>query len=381
MMINNMKINLILSLILVTTTTFATEEITIKDKISQMIVAGFHGYKCGKKSEAIQMVKDCKVGGVILYNRWGSRNIHTPKQLQKLTRSLLAASREISIYKELPLLICVDQEGGVVDQLPVNQGFIKPNLIPQSLGQKNDPVFTLNYVREVAKFVRDNHLNVTFAPVVDLNINPVCPIIGGKGRSFSGDTKTVVEHAGVFIQAFSENKILTALKHFPGHGSATGDTHFGMVDVTDTWKPEELIPFKTLIVDKKYDHFVMVAHTINRKLDADSTCVTKSAQKSCVPATFSHKIITELLKNQWGFKGVVISDDLGMGAIADNYDLRTTLKQLILAGNDMLIISNHIKNNTAQVINLIEDLVKKGEIPESRINDAFNRIKTLKAKI
>jgi beta-N-acetylhexosaminidase len=179
-----------------------------------------------------------------------------------------------------------------------------------------------------------------------------------------------VQCAEIMIEEHKKLNIKTALKHFPGHGSSTTDSHLGLVDVSKTWSVEELFPYKYLIDTGKVD-MIMTAHIINKKLD-----------DSGLPATLSKKIVTGLLRKQFHYDGIVISDDMQMHAISKYYGLAQSLKLSINAGVDIVIFSNNIegsKDYTPENIHAtFKKLVLDGEIPLSRINESFNRIMALK---
>ena len=221
----------------------------------------------------------------------------------------------------------------------------------------------------MASTLHELGFNLNFAPVVDLNLNEEQGIIGKLHRSYSADPKHVIRAAAQFVKAFNEYGISCAYKHFPGHGSAIGDTHLGFVDVTDHYQPSELLPYAALLNDTLLPPaMVMTAHVINRQLDA-----------SGMPATLSYPIITDLLRREIGFKGVIISDDLQMQAISDHYTLEESLRLTINAGADMVIFGNQLGRHTAtEIIDCIEHLVQSGAINLSRIEEAYQRILYLK---
>jgi beta-N-acetylhexosaminidase len=206
---------------------------------------------------------------------------------------------------------------------------------------------------------------------VDLDLNPENPIIGKLERSFSREPATVTRHALAVIDAHRRYGILTAPKHFPGHGSAAGDTHEGFVDVTGRWSAVELEPFQSLIRQGKAD-MIMSAHIFNGKLDP------------AWPATLSARTLNGLLRQEMGFEGVVISDDLQMKAIAARYGLETVIRQAILAGVDILLFANNSvfeEDIAARAAETIRALVEKGDIPRERIDESFRRIMKLKERL
>jgi beta-N-acetylhexosaminidase len=204
-----------------------------------------------------------------------------------------------------------------------------------------------------------------------VNVNPQNPIIGSLGRSFSADPKEVTEHALAFIEGMHQNNIITALKHFPGHGSSLNDSHLGMVDVTNTYQEYELNPYKE-IISRGLADTIMTAHIVNRNIDLN------------FPATLSAKFLQDLLRGQLGFEGVIISDDMQMGAIIKNYGFSEAIVRAVKAGCDLLIISNNVSfyDETAPytAVDSIFKAVKAGEIEEERIVESYNRIRQLKQK-
>ena len=347
----------------------------LSEKIAQMFIVGFDGGSFSEGSLVAKAIKEQKVGGLIFFALEG-RNINDPGQLKQFTIDIKAYAKE----HNPTLLLAIDVEGGWVDRLSPRQGFKHRVIMAKALGELNDPQFTYEYAQELAALLEEYGFNMNFAPVVDLDVNPVSPAIGGLGRSFSKDPNVVASQAKAFIKAFQEKRILTSLKHFPGHGSATTDSHNGLTDVTYTWQAEELEPYRQL-VGSGYSDLVMVGHVVNRNLD-NTTILTMAGEPSVVPATLSKKMIGGILRDDIGFQGAVISDDMTMGAIADLYDFRTALKNGINAGVDVFILANHHgKDQTAEAIALVYNLVEKGDIPKSRIDEAYERIMKMKTRM
>ncbi len=214
-------------------------------------------------------------------------------------------------------------------------------------------------------------INVNLAPVVDVNVNPENPVIGGLKRSFSSETDIVARHAREVILAHRKQGVLTALKHFPGHGSSTEDSHLGFTDVTRTWSCSELKPYRDLFKSPGAD-MVMTAHVFNARLDPEW------------PATLSSRVLNGLLRKGLGFDGVIISDDMQMKAITDKHDLETALKKTILAGTDIIIFGNNLvyeEDVARKAGDIILDLVRRDKIPAARIKEAYQRIMSLKEQI
>jgi len=342
--------------------------VTLEEKIGQMLMVGFHGVSAPKNSQICKDIKRYHIGAVILFdynpvNKNKPKNIANRIQLKKLTSELQSCSYDKK------LLIAVDQEGGKVQRLKSKYGFYGKFPKASEVIKMDQSQIQSTY-RKMSKELKSVGINYDLAPVVDLDINKKNHVIHGLGRSFGKDPKIVAKYASTFIDAMHYNGVLTSLKHFPGHGSSVGDTHKGFVDVTNLWKKIEMNPYKLL--NKKADT-VMVAHVFNKKLDVK------------YPATLSKKTVNGLLRNTLGFEGVVITDDLQMGAISKKYGLKKTLNLAINAGDDILLFGNQLdpkKSVTTQkLVSTIVSLLKHSKINEKSINNAYNRIQNLKKKL
>lgn len=342
---------------------------SLEKKIGQMLMIGFRGMEIDEHDQIYDDIASGRVGGVVLFDRdvalgFAPRNVESPQQVLNLNNQLA------KLATEYPLLISVDQEGGRVARLKEEYGF-PATVSAEYLGTTNNDDTTRFYSRRIAQTLSGHGFNVNLAPVVDVNINPESPAIGAIERSFSDDPAIVTHHAGIFIEEHHNENLLTALKHFPGHGSATADSHFGLTDVTDTWEETELIPYQNLIQMGKAD-MVMTAHIYNANWDTE------------YPATMSKNVITGILRNQLGFDGVVISDDMNMGAITDHYGLEEAIFRSIDADVDILIFANNLVYDELIAIkarDIILDLIEEGAITEARIQESYDRIMLLKGRL
>ncbi len=341
----------------------------LADKIGELVMVGFRGTTLDGSEPILEQVRAGQVGGVVLFDvdvaTGSSRNIDSPEQLKSLVAELQAAAPS-------PLLVAVDQEGGRVSRLKERYGF-PATLSQQELGERDAVELTRNQARQTAEILADAGINLNLAPVVDLNVNPASPVIGALGRSFSANPALVADHARAVIDAHRKQGVLTAIKHFPGHGSAPGDTHLGFVDVTGTWSSAELEPYRTLVSEGNAD-LVMTAHVFNGRLDAEW------------PATLSPATVTGVLRTELGFQGVVVSDDLQMGAIADHYGLETAVHQALAAGVDILLFANnnpraYEPDIAPRVVALVESLVREGALAEERIDESVERVRDLERRL
>ena len=332
-----------------------------------MLLVGFRGLTVGEVGEIATDIQDRHLGGVVLFDtdqptHSKVRNVESQAQLTALITGLQSLATT-------PLLVAIDEEGGLVARLDQRHGF-PPTISAADLGARRDVAFTQQAGTQIAETLASVGVNLNLAPVVDLNVNPTNPIIGSLGRSFSADPAVVTSQAEAFIEGHRSVGVLTTLKHFPGHGSSTGDTHLGVVDVTDTWSEVELEPFRNIVHDSLADA-VLTAHVFNSKLDPEH------------PATLSHPTITGILREQIGWDGVVISDDMQMGAIRQAYGYTDALRLAILAGVDVLTIAQqqvYEPGIVASTIDLIEGLVNDGSLSEARIDESYQRIQALKQR-
>ncbi|MEM6320408.1 MAG: glycoside hydrolase family 3 protein [Bacteroidota bacterium] len=344
-----------------------TAELT--QKIGQMIMVGTRGMTIDEVSPQFQQqIKEGKIGGIVLFDydvvkKEFHRNIQSPEQVRGLVNGLQQLA-------PTPLFMAIDQEGGRVNRLKPKYGF-PTSVSAQYLGDLDNVDSTLYYANRAAETVSDLGFNVNFAPAVDVNVNPESPAIGKIERSFSAEPETVVKHAKILIEAQTDQGILSTLKHFPGHGSAQADSHYGVTDVTKYWQEKELLPFETL---GKMDAQVaiMTAHVVNQNLDQD------------YPATLSKKVITGILREKLGFKGVIFSDDMQMQAVNDQFGFETLLEKSINAGVDVLVFGNNLKYDEqipSKAIAAILKMVESGAISKARIEASYERIMNAKRQM
>ena len=336
-------------------------------KIGQMLMIGFRGLSITEAPGIVVDIRKRHIGGVVLFDydvptKSPVRNISSPEQLSKLTLELTGLS-------EIPLLIAIDQEGGKVNRLKSSKGF-PPSVSAAHLGALDNRDSTTRAALGTAATLKKMHIPMNLAPVVDLNVNPDNPVIGKLGRSFSADPKIVTRHATLTANALRQEGVIPTLKHFPGHGSSSTDTHKDFTDVTESWKQEELDPYRTMIA-AGYSDAVMTAHVFNAKLD------------SLYPATLSKKVLDGILRNKLGFRGVIVSDDMQMKAISDHYGLEEAIRLALDAGVDILLFGNNTAYDpdiTEKATKIIHKLVKNGTLDKSRIDRSYRRIMALKER-
>ncbi len=331
--------------------------------IGQMLLIGFHGTSPGGKDArriARQIAKG-QIGGVILMDR----NIRSPRQVRTLT------SRFLSTGHPLTPIISVDQEGGMVQRLSARKGF-KAYPTARTVARLYPPEKARRIYKSMAQELANAGFNLNYGPVLDLNLNRRNPVIGRLGRSYGAKPERVVAYARAFISAHREANVLTSVKHFPGHGSSRSDSHKRFVDLTKTWKDIELEPYRALAKEGAIDT-LMVGHLYHPAFSKNQR----------LPATLTSTAIEGWVRGRLGFQGVVITDDLEMGAIARYHNLRTTLIKAVQSGNDILMFSTAGRDPkfVPKATQILRKAVNDGTIARKRIAQAYARIKSLKQRL
>jgi beta-N-acetylhexosaminidase len=341
----------------------ATPGPTLREMIAALIVVGFRGSTLDDAAWLSTALRETGLGGVILFDRdqetGGQRNVVSPDQVAALVGDLRAAAggREI--------VVSVDQEGGRVTRLSPAHGF--PAVASEAEIGAGSIDAARTWARAIAATLTSVGINLNLAPVVDLDVNPTSPAIGALDRSFSADPDVVVAMATAEIEAHRAAGVRTTLKHFPGIGSATANTDFGVADVTTTWTRTELEPFRRLIAAGTAD-LVMAGHVVNRQLDPD------------LPASLSRAVVTDLLRGELGWDGIVITDDLQAAAIDEAFGQDEAILLALEAGNDVLLLANQQAYDPAiveRVVAVVAEAVNSSRLPETRIREAWTRTQRL----
>ncbi|MCF7809198.1 MAG: glycoside hydrolase family 3 [Candidatus Marinimicrobia bacterium] len=331
-------------------------------EIGQMLMVGVRGaqLQSDKMDQVIAQVSAGEIGGIIFFKH----NIRNREQLQQLVEDLN------NLPSEYPLFLAADEEGGKVRRLRQKQGF-KEFPSAAYVGKKLSPLEAFDIYKELATQMRDAGLNLNLGPVVDVNVNGNSPAVGKLNRSFSTDPEKVYLYSKTFIRAHHEAGVLTTLKHFPGHGSSKHDTHNELTDITQSWIPTEQIPFQRLI-DSDLVDMVMAGHLFDRELD------------EAYPASLSQAHIQGTLRSKLGFDGVVVTDDLQMGAIIKRYTLEDIIIAAVNSGSDILQFSDPLNLDDDLPLKMrsaIIQAIRDGKISEERIHESYQRIVSLKRKL
>jgi beta-N-acetylhexosaminidase len=333
----------------------------LRRQIGQILMVGFHGSAIHESGPAIlrEQIERGEVGGVLYLGR----NVAGIAELQAMNRAFRKAGGK------LPPLIAVDQEGGRIARLKADIGFPET---PSArwFGIHADPAVARERYGKLASGLKKLLFNTNLGPVVDLDLDPRNPIISRLERSYSQHPDEVASFAAAFVEAHREAAVVTSLKHFPGHGSTLLDSHRGLPDISGSWSPRELEPYNRLFSMDLAD-MVMVGHL----------ALGLEAHEQDLPATLSPVLVTGLLRTKLGFDGVIISDDMDMGAITRNYSLENAVIRAIRAGTDIVIVSNFQRNDPFLAPKLIRTLgreaMRDAEFRAS-IERSYARIVSLK---
>ncbi|WP_407535392.1 glycoside hydrolase family 3 protein [Elizabethkingia miricola] len=312
------------------------------EKLGQLFITALYTNKDQNHINFVrQLVNKEKIGGIILMQDNAAQEIELVNEFQESSR--------------VPLLIGMDAEWGLYQRIAAAHKF--PWAI--TLGAIQDDKLVYEMASKIASDAKRMGVNWDFAPVVDVNTNPSNPIIGN--RSFGSDVQNVIRKGLAYSNGLQDNGVLAAIKHFPGHGDTDKDSHLDLPVVKhniDRLNNIELAPFKALM-DKNVGG-VMVAHLYVPALES----------KSGVPASVSYSIITDLLKKKFGYKGLIITDALNMGAVASRYKAGELDKKAFAAGNDIMLFSQGVSEGKK----LIQQAIDNGEIPQSRIEESVKKI-------
>lgn len=337
---------------------------------AELIMVGFRGRSVRDPAvqKVLEAIRSREVGGVIIMDR----NIANLRQTKALITALHDANPD-----ELPLLIGVDQEGGAVQRIDApgrRRRFPSAWRLARSGDMQRVKATYATMSRQLARL----GFKLNFGPVVDLRLNPRNPIIARKNRSFGDDPMSVARFARIFVDAHRREGLATTLKHFPGHGSSRGDTHHGFVNITRPFRDVELAPYAKLMATGHADA-VMVGHL------AHAAFGTKSpTDKRPMPASLSRVALRKVLREELGYDGVIITDDLAMGAIKRYFDFQRTIEASLEAGNDILLMTSGprgVSSLSRAMHSAILGAVRQGVVDRKTILANAARVRRLKAEI
>lgn len=331
---------------------FSLSDLSLEEKVGQMIFAGIKGTDITNETKKI--ISTHQVGGIILFKD----NLKNANQ----SVSLLNAIKQENTNNKVPLFLGVDEEGGRISRLPE----LMKLPTNEELGKRNDISLSYNIGKLLGKELSAFGFNLDFAPVLDINSNPDNPIIGD--RSFGTDAELVSELGLQMMKGIQSEQVISVIKHFPGHGDTAVDSHKELPIIQkslEELQALELIPFKHAV--EQGAEVVMVGHILLPKID------------STYPASISERIITDVLREQLGYEGIIITDDMTMKAILNNLEIGESAVSAVKAGNDIVLVA-HNYANVKKAIDSIIKAIEDGEITEQRIDESVKRILSIKKK-
>ena len=335
------------------------ETMTLEEKVGQMLFPAFRTTPAGAPllvadEATLNVIRTWKPGGVVLF----ASNLDTVPQTAALTSQLQEASR-------IPLFLGIDEEGGKVSRLSAAPGLGAVSMPPaEVIGKTGEPDFAREAAAATAAQLMTLGINLDFAPVADINTNPKNPVIGN--RAYGTKPKETAAMVTAALGGYLEGGIIPVIKHFPGHGDTETDSHLGLAVVPHDRKrldSVELVPF--LAAMKAGAPVIMTAH-VN----------TPGISDKNLPATLNPDILTGLLRKELGFKGVIVTDAMEMGAITKLYGADESIVMAVEAGADMLLVPVSLEGACKAILNA----VRTGRIPEKRLDESVSRILALKAK-
>jgi beta-N-acetylhexosaminidase len=332
-------------------------DLTLEEQIGQLLMVGFWGTT--PSPEIIDLIQRYHVGNVILF----SRNIHDTLQVLELTQQLQEIAKEAG--QRYPLLIAIDQENGIVQRLG-NTATIFPGTM--ALGAIGSEEIVYKVAMATGNELKELGINMNLAPVVDVNNNPDNPVIGV--RSFGEDPSLVARLGAAMVKGYHAAGILSCLKHFPGHGDTTIDSHLSLPVIPyalQRLEALELVPFRSGI--ETGAESVMIAHIAFPTLTEQNT----------LPATLSSSIVQGLLRKQLDFKGVILSDCMEMRAISDTFGTESAVVMALKAGTDIVLVSHKFERQRAS-IEAIQAAIASHELSTQAVLQGAERVLKLKAR-
>ncbi|WP_442604244.1 beta-N-acetylhexosaminidase [Paenibacillus sp. KN14-4R] len=328
-------------------------QLTLDEKIGQLVLVGADHWTGDDHTQTL--IEKYKVSGFVLFKR----NIQDQSQALKLVNDLKQANSS----NKIPLIMSIDEEGGKVTRLPDSYLGLPNNSV---IGRVNNEIFAYEFGKRLADKVKSIGLNVNYAPVLDINSNPQNPIIGVRAY---GNTPNLVSQLGLqTMRGIQSEGVVSVVKHFPGHGDTYIDSHVGLPVVDhdiQRLKKFEFVPFINAINNGA--DAVMVSHILISKIDAKN------------PASLSKPVITDLLRKDLNFQGVIVSDDLTMAAITSQHEIGDAAVMAIQAGTDLVMVCHEYDNQT-RVLHSLKRAVENGEITTEQLNHSVARVLKMKDK-
>ncbi|WP_167262645.1 glycoside hydrolase family 3 protein [Alkalibacillus almallahensis] len=341
----------------------ALDELSIEEKLGQMLMPDFRNYDGEAVTEMLpeieQLVKEYHLGGVILF----AENVQGTEQTARLVHDYQQASEKFG------LMMTIDQEGGIVTRL--QSGTDYPGNM--ALGATRSENMAYDVGQAIGREIGSLGINTNFAPVMDVNNNPDNPVIGV--RSFGGDPDLVADLGIAYTEGLQSTGVAATAKHFPGHGDTDVDSHLGLPEVPhdrERLEQVELAPFQQAM-EAGVD-MIMTAHVTFPQIDDTKVTSQKTGEKVTLPATLSHKVLTELMREDMGYDGIITTDAMNMNAITDHFGTVDAAIRAVKAGSDIVLMPVGLEEVADGLLTAIDE----GEISEERIEASVERILSLK---
>lgn len=343
----------------------ALESLTIEEKVGQMMMPDFRNYDGANVTEMLpeieELVKDYHLGGVILF----AENVVNTEQTSNLVNDYQDAAEKFG------LLLTIDQEGGIVTRLQT--GTDMPGNM--ALGATRSTELATQVGDVIGAELSALGINTNLAPVVDVNNNSDNPVIGV--RSFGEDPQLVADMGVNYIKGLQQNGVAATAKHFPGHGDTAVDSHLGLPEVPHD--KERLLDVELYPFQKAMDHgidAIMTAHVTFPQIDGSKAISQKDGTEISIPATLSRKVLTDLMRDEMGYEGIVMTDAMNMKAISDHFGSVDAAIRAINAGADIILMPVGLE----EVVTGVLEAVNKGDIEQEEIDKSVKRILTLKVE-
>ncbi len=337
---------------------------TLEQKTAQLFIItpeALTGYPAVTQAgdATCKALQEYPVGGLIYF----PQNLQSPEQLKTMT----ARTQEYaSGLDQLPLFLSIDEEGGKVARIANHEGFRLPRVDTMAeIGKSRDTSRAYEAGSVIGSYLEEFGINLDFAPDADVLTNPDNTVV--LDRSFGSDPNLVTQMVKAYMRGLEEHHVYGTPKHFPGHGATEGDSHKGFAYTYKTWdelEQAELVPFASLVEDGT--PFIMAGHISLPRITGDDT-----------PSSLSPRILTEYLRNTMGYKGIIVTDALNMGAIQNNYTSGRAAVMALEAGADLLLMPADFKEAYTGVL----DAVKTGELTEQRLDQSLERILRVKLEL
>ena len=328
-------------------------ELSLREKVGQMFIIRIKGKEIGP--EELDIIKNYNIGGIILYRK----NYDTYEELVHIVNEITKINKE---NDNIPLFISIDQEGGRVNRMPREIKKIAP---AGNIAKNNNLAQIEESAEIIAKMLNESGINMNFAPVLDIQRFEDIHAIGN--RCYGKNAEDVSKNGIAVMKKLSEGHIIPVIKHFPGHGSTTKDSHWFLPSIDKSLQDlekEDIVPFKKAIEEGA--DAIMIGHLMIKELDNK-------------PASLSEKVIKEYLINKLNYKGLIITDDLKMRGICLKYGFSRAAVKACKAGNDMIMLGmDYIIVKKA--IKKMERKIKKGKISIEEVNNKVEKIINLKEK-